>query len=259
MRRFLITLLLLLAIDALAQDIIWHTPRRRVRAVASGGETPTPYSWWKMIGTDTNATQLLDFYGHHDMSNMPNVATGPAFFSNDGTYYVFDGSEDHFVSTNAPIFSSTNKTITAWIYRYSYVASSVRPIFSKYDPGGGKSEYMFYTYGSNLIGLVENPTETKYIRTVSAALPINQWLHVAMTWDGGTNVYLYTNGILSVVTMPNTGGFTGSDYAAQVTKPMIGRAMAFYASGSIQDVRYYNQTLSSQQVWGVKSLGRATP
>jgi len=229
------------------------------RAAPSAPSGPVPYARWKMIGTDTNATSLLNAQGSYAaMDNKPNVATGPTFYTNSGYYYQFDNSEDHFITTNDIAFSSTQKTITAWI-SINTSASTVEPIFSKYDPSGSKSEYMLYAYEGTIVGLVENANETKYIRANSAALPQLTWVHVAMTWNGGTNVYTYTNGVFATVTAPITGGFTPSDYTPSTTAPMIGRAATFYYGAAIQDVRYYTQTLTSAQITNVYLEGRPTP
>jgi len=137
MRRALITLLLLMAIDALAQDIIWHTPRRRVRTVASAADpywtdTNSYVGLWEM--ETTNATQTLDtgLTASYHGSNFPNVATGPTWTivgtNSEGRIehgYTFNGSDGFFnLPTNKVIYGTNAFTVGTWFKVVNYPSTA---------------------------------------------------------------------------------------------------------------------------------------
>lgn len=143
----------------------------------------------------------------------------------------------------------TNLTMAAWIRTSN--SSRYEAILSKYDAGGLESGYLFRTdpaghvgvrIGSNniMFGVGSNVTDT--------GAPINdgQWHHVAAVITLGQGVQFYIDGSPSsnqprnIITYPFGAPFQIglSSYAPYGN----------YFTGSIDDVRFYRQALSSSQI-----------
>src|SRR5262249_11374212 len=96
------------------------------------------------------------------------------------------------------------------------------------------------------------------IRNSTAAVVLNQWQHVAVTWDGGmdaSNIHIFINGVAADSTsgLTNGSGVPISDAGTPLTignRP-VDNARGF--NGSIDDVRIYNGVLTQAQIQAIAS------
>ena len=223
----------------------------------------TPYASWKVIATDTNTTALLDSSasGISPMSKMPNAATGPQLFEDTTNgYYYYCSDSSYFASTNDAAFSSTQKTISIWVGVNNAHPASQEMIFSKYNFTTKKIEYALVWRSDRSVQLtIENTNETKYVFSRTKPLPTNVLTHVVATWNGGTNVHLYTNGVFASTNITVVGGFTGSDYTATTTAPQIYNAAdGAVGNGLFSDCSYFTNVLSAEQIVNRYALGRSS-
>lgn len=118
-----------------------------------------------------------------------------------------------------------------------------------FDFGNGQSQYMHLTpkSGSNTLRFaIKNDGGEQVVQT--SPLPVNQWVHVAVTLGGGT-AKLYVNGVQAA----SADGFTikPSDFKPNVN--YIGKSQFSdpLFNGAIDEFRVYNYALSAEVVQAV--------
>ncbi len=144
----------------------------------------------------------------------------------------FDGINDHFPvgNVNTPV----SYTKEAWVYANS-VSSIGRNIISSQDAP-------FWIDNGRLSAGHAFTGATIILQDASATVPLNQWLHVAVTYDAATTTMkLYRNGSLVA---------TSSSMPAHVPGPMlVGRwDVNHFFSGSMDEVRIWNRALCADEI-----------
>ena len=110
------------------------------------------------------------------------------------------------------------------------------------------SFYFFIANNSNTNGVI--------VTTASNSFLPNAWTHVVVTYSGNSNasgVKIYKNG----VSLPLTTNYdTLSASITGTTNWRIGDdSTSDYASGIIDDVRFYNREVSAKEVQALYKLG----
>jgi hypothetical protein len=164
-------------------------------------------------------------------------------FGNPNSAYQFDGVDDVIDSGNSSYFNfGTGFTFTGWIKVSEFNGASIfmkkkKNYENKYLKLYNQRLmfYLYYTTGESTTG--------------SGSLPLNQWVHVAATYDGSfTKTYI--NGVFSV-----SRSATG-DVADSTANMYIGRSNQEIDplsggpsfKGMIDDVRFYNRALSESEI-----------
>jgi Concanavalin A-like lectin/glucanases superfamily len=132
-------------------------------------------------------------------------------------------------------------TWSAWVYPNSW-GSSVSYILAKIS-AGGSGKFLRVDNGSLLCEVTSSTTTA----VAGGTLSLNQWQHVAMTFDSGTGVVTsYKNGIAigSGTGTPNFHSDAPYDLAIGNNPNNTTR----YFDGTIDDVRVYNRALSPADV-----------
>lgn len=173
----------------------------------------------------------------------------------------FDGSDDAVSVTNASIIDLNEGlfhgfTFSTWVYPNSDGEGDAGKIFYKgtntYCQTDGESASRV-----NITCRVDLSTDAGY--TVSSAIPINQWSHIAFSWtnDSDDEVTVWVNGTA------NTSSATYSGDTAVDTNNLIIGGNATGASnttafdGQIDDFRVYPYELTAAQVKLVMNQGAA--
>lgn len=218
----------------------WHTDD-----ICMTGLSPILYSFEESVWTGSGA-EVEEFYG----SGLDGIAvgganigtSGPALTGNPGTchYGVFDGANDYIeIADNDTLDISEELTVAAWINMASLPGGGLHTIVSK------DTNFEYHINGSGQVFWWWNDSAgTTRSFTTSAAINLNQWHHVAITYESGSQV-IYIDGV-SAATQSFTGTLTtnslplfiGTDYN------FISRAF----DGLIDEVYIAPQALSSAEI-----------
>jgi hypothetical protein len=134
-------------------------------------------------------------------------------------------------------FPGSAISVEAWIKPTDLTGSHT--IVGKY--GGSGQGFLLETSGTGLKGSVYLSGQT----TVTAGtLATGLWQHVAMTWVAGGSINLYVNGV-NVGTSSATAGGT---YVANSQDMLIGLYSTNYLSGSVDEVRIWNDVRTASEI-----------
>ncbi len=227
-------------------------------------------------GNNTSVTSLTDASGNNHNGTLNNLTltgstsnwvTSKEFNCNNKSSLHFDGVNDNLrVAHNSKLITSTEMTIEAWIYR---TVNQYGTLVSKYDDDGNNRGYMinFGELGdaSKLCFIATNTgnwTPSPKIQwQTNASLNLNQWYHVAITFTqtDTNNLKYYLDGVLTDQTTWNysinptpadlyIGGYDGW------TNGFNAGANSRYFSGKIDELRIWNNTRSSSQIYENKNI-----
>lgn len=203
---------------------------------------PGSVSWWKAEGTAADAVD-----GNTGiLQNGVNFAPGMV-----GQAFSFDGVNDQvIVPANANLPSGASpRTVEGWIYtRSTSWQPDVNTIFHSGSPALRQSfsldmdnypNMQFYSWADDQV--------------FNAGVPLDGWVHIAITYDGGTTVRIYTQGQLRAT--KTLGGALNTP----VTDFEIGTFRAFGASfdGLIDELAVYNRALSATDIQAIVAAGSA--
>jgi hypothetical protein len=219
-------------------------------------------SWWAGDG------DAMDRVGSNS-----GVLQGGITFTNglSGNCFKFDGSSGHVRIADHPSLRFTNAiTIEAWI---NPSRGDGRNVVTKWDAtstsGLGQRAYAM---SLGVIGGLSVPSfgvcsngrddgvqpVTARMSGTNLALPLNEWTHLAGTYDGGL-LRIFVNGVLRGEVPYSNGIFAGNDDLA------IGGAVGGVAPGQvlgpfeglIDEMTVYNRALSAAEIEAVFNAGSA--
>ena len=203
-----------------------------------------------------------DLVAHYEFSENYNDSAG----SNDGVAFgdtsivvdsergyvaSFDGDGDYInLGNNNSLKPSLSITLTAWIKTNDIVDSQQIIALDSQSPNYYGVAFMC-EYGGQLAtaycdGGSPGPSSRRSKGDGATHLNINQWYHVAVVMQGPENMQLYVNGI------DDGGRYTGSGGSLTYSSApsFIGSraGLSYFFDGYIDDVRIYNNALSSQEI-----------
>jgi len=166
-----------------------------------------------------------------------------------GTYAAsFNGSSSKIDLPNLGISGAGTRTISAWVNTNSL--SGAQTIF-QFGTSAAKERFGF---AIDTAGKVYVEYYGRDAITSSAYITVNNWFHVAATYNGGaietgTNTQIYVNGVAADMT--TTGSSTGaaatgnSDYGIGYRRASSSQ----YFNGSIDQLRVYSSALTAEQIY----------
>lgn len=178
-----------------------------------------------------------------------------------GQTFRFDGVNDHVRIADRPELRLTGAmTIEYWVFP-TVRGTWYNNMVTKWDAFGMQNQRSYgvgcYPDGRVYFVITSTGTDAGSHSALSpAAIPLNQWTHVAGTYDGAT-IRLYFNGVLQAQAAHTTGVFPGSGDLA------IGGAVGGAAPGQmvspfpgwIDEVSIYNRGLSLAEIQTIYNAG----
>jgi hypothetical protein len=204
--------------------------------------------------TDPDATGLVYWWkGENNAYDSVGGNNGTLFGTTFGTgkigqAFSFDGVDDYMSDPNNPPPGSL--AISAWI-KSSDNSGQNRLIIGENVGIQGTGWQFFIQEGGRLVFGIYAPGWT--FVTSSVDLPVNQWVHVAVTFNSANGaMQLYINGVPD-----STNQYTGSLWAANTNPLKIGSlgtpTGAAPFAGLIDEIKIYSRALSASEI--AKSYG----
>lgn len=155
----------------------------------------------------------------------------------------FNGTNS-YVSTRSStdLIPTTAVTVEAWIFPTTLPATSACIIGKNYLTSyyfgiENSGRFIFFPKGSGF-----------FLRSkVSGIVRINQWTHIAATYDG-TTTRLYLNGGLDTSTTSITGAVGSNTDSLYIGCDRLGGAPAFFFNGRLDNVRIWKSARTSAEI-----------
>ena len=224
-----------------------------VTAVTPSGETGVSneakviianqlHTWLQL--NETSGTTAGDATGNGHNATLLN---GPAWAAGrSGNAVSLDGVDDYLALPTGVVSDLSDFTIATWVY-WNASRNSAR-IF---DFGSNTGYYMFLTpresNGTARFAITNSTYYGEQNISCNAAVPVGQWVHVAVTLSGTTGT-VYINGN---VVGTNTSMTFAPFRIGSTTQNWIGRSQYSadpYFNGKLEDFRIYNGALSASEI-----------
>ncbi|UCG57849.1 MAG: LamG domain-containing protein, partial [Phycisphaerales bacterium] len=169
-----------------------------------------------------------------------------------GTALDFPGSGADYVDTGTwnPSAATGNITVAFWV-NWGGDNGGYQGVVAKRD-GWSEPETM-WCLEIDMNSLVMNWHRYGSWVDVGMSLPVGEWMHVAVTFDG-TTVIAYTDGALHAT----AGGFTfGPDTSASVVFGAVEPGSNLF-NGILDEIRIYNHALSQGEITALSTEFSAT-
>jgi hypothetical protein len=210
------------------------------------GQPLYPELWCGCVGAwnpglGPSGLTLRDWSGFSKHGTLTNMDPVTGWSADQGRYALsFDGSNDHVSLGSSAILDGSDRATISVFINLTTVGGGHRAIF-----------YASNQFSSNNVILQTNDIDNAvrfYINPVlvqtTQLLPINNWTHVAGTYDGAV-MTIYLNGVAV-----NSGIKTGNITDSGVLKNLgsyAGYPHQFFP-GSIEDCRLYKRSLSPNEI-----------
>ena len=209
-------------------------------------------SWWP---GDGNANDIVD--------GNPGTLQGGATFAPGkvGQAFSFDGLDDYVVMPDSVNLDLTEQfTLDAWINPSSlHNAPLDGALISKVGGAAGNNGYQFGITGNNAVLLCQFNAAgepwpgNQLIVDLPSAIPLDQWSHVACTYDNA-DLKIYVNGGL-VGTQP-VGAKSVVDSASSLRISGDDNNHVYF-HGLIDEVGVFNRALTASEVRAIYTAGSA--
>jgi hypothetical protein len=222
------------------------------RARDAAGNTTTSVAISVLVSNSAIPPDLVAAYGFDeasgtsatDASGRGHTATiSGAVWTSGGKYgsaLAFDGMDDSAtVADTSALDLTTGLTIEAWV-RPTALAGWRTVVLKERSSG---LSYALYASddASRASGFVRRSSDVGVVSP--AALPLNSWTHLAVTYDGAT-LRLYVNGN-QVRSRTQTGAVVTSSNALKIGGNSV---WGEYFAGLIDDVRIYSKALTVAEI-----------
>ncbi len=214
--------------------------------VQTGNVTNGLVAWYPFTG---NASDLSGF-GHHGTVSGATLTSDR--FGNANKAYAFDGINDFIKINPSPVLDIRyGLTLSAWFHADPANLNGQTQITWRGDPQGGYDPYSICFTNSGYLAFrrdVSPGNTMNQITSPASAIDLNQWHHVAGTYDSATGAMkLYLDGVLKTQqTLPGTAGFPTNTFWNMIGGVDNGYGQNF--KGSLDDVRIYRRALSGNEI-----------
>ncbi|HEY2729044.1 MAG TPA: LamG-like jellyroll fold domain-containing protein, partial [Polyangia bacterium] len=221
-------------------------------AVACGAPTPT--------GVDSGLLAhwpLSDGMGSTTADTSGNVRTAtltgsPTWTTSGyvGDALTFNGTSSYAEGPIGTWFGSNNTlSVSAWVYATSTTNGPIFGVTQSSPPGNWNIPFLSII-GSTVYGGLWNGAS---ITSVSAAVSLNAWHHLALTYDpsGSGTEKFYVDGVLSAMATVTYSPSGVTDYWSTYipgAKPGPAGTMNSYLKGTIDELRAYSRVLSASEI-----------
>jgi hypothetical protein len=159
-----------------------------------------------------------------------------------------------YMSLPTGVYLSGAFTVTVWIYLSSY--QSYARIF---DFGNGEKDQNVAVYFEGTSGRLQLQMSDDGIFFISLKfcrmlnnyeIPLNQWTHVAVAYDGKTAAYIFINGVLhsNCINTMTSGSHLNKETRFNYIGKSNTAADTFYLDGYIDELKFYDRVLRNDEI-----------
>jgi Concanavalin A-like lectin/glucanases superfamily/Putative Ig domain len=213
---------------------------------------PGMVSWWR--GEPTASAVVLDSIDGNNGGFFTATTAAPPSYTPDGKVggaFAFDGTI-YVQIPDAPGLQPSQLTLEAWVFPTVLSSTSYQTVIGRGSATASAEQWwlgllnaipQFFSHASGepLAG--------------PAAIPLNQWSHLAATFDGATKV-LYVNGI-QVASQGGLGALLYAPVPVGIGATWQNNVPTDLFTGYIDEVSLYDRALTPAEISGIATAGPA--
>ena len=217
---------------------------------------PGLVGWWR--GEPTASAAVLDSIDGNNGGFFTGTTAAPPSYTPDGEVggaFSFDGTV-YVQVPDAPGLRPAEMTAEAWVF--PTVLSSVhQSVIASGSSTSDNDAWWMGVFNGNARFWSNHEGPGMVMLQSAAAIPLNQWTHLAASFDGDTKV-LYVNGA-QVAAQSGLGPLIYDPAAIPVTiaSDWTSNASSQLFTGLIDEVSLYDRALSPAEVSGIAAAGPA--
>jgi Tc toxin complex TcA C-terminal TcB-binding domain/Concanavalin A-like lectin/glucanases superfamily/Salmonella virulence plasmid 28.1kDa A protein/Neuraminidase-like domain len=252
-------------------EIFFYAPYLIAEKLSGNQQFATAEKWYQYVFNPTKVNPLVAYWslGHIIDSEPTNPNALDVVGGNNGQAYntiladynesifsltkrtvtVFNGTSSYILVPYTPQLNTPTFTIMAWVYLAAEVSSGDYQSIATSRVNDTQFGYTLYLYG-----LSTGETQfqlwlgngLEWSKLLLTTLPIGEWMHVAVTYDGDT-ARLYLNGVREISN--SCSGYRVNNSMDLIigggntpTSPM------FYFNGNMADLAYYQTSLTAGHI-----------
>jgi hypothetical protein len=204
--------------------------------------------WWRFDETAGNTSYDSSTSGYNGAWNgspMASAITAPVIFKNPHSI-SFNGSSSYISTRDISFTNAQPFSFSLWVNpaglteRRTILGKNQYEFFlgTSYSDADDINFTYWNTTGSNELSLTSN----------SNVLSVGSWTHIAVTYDGNSNGYLYINGVQTASDTTVSAAFPDRTDALTIGRGYAPASGITYFNGTVDDVRVYNRALSAAEV-----------
>ncbi|MFZ1250467.1 MAG: LamG-like jellyroll fold domain-containing protein [Candidatus Microsaccharimonas sp.] len=226
-------------------DIVYYTTSASIAPIAGSCVPIGVAAWWKMNNNGNDASQ------NNNSGTPSNITTATGQNGAPNSAYDYDGSSSKFIVPTSSLITDNVKTFSFWVRPTAYGVSPGSAFLSKRT--SGSNGYFVYMTPSGVLTIDCAGQAQRWSTGYTIAL--NVWTHIVLTCDDTMNpgLQLFVNGVSNT----SRSSVNRTDFINN-TALRIGHdstSPSMVLTGSLDDVRLYNQVLTPQEISSMYSLG----
>jgi arylsulfatase A-like enzyme len=204
------------------------------------------FAHWKLDKSETQGSIIKDETGNYNgqaKNGVKITESGPL-----GSCATFDKTKKQFILLDKEVsINNSNFTVSTFINLKSYTTNGMdnRSIF-----GGDGIAWVIGSDGKQHLVIPGKPGLTMQIKSSKTKIPLNSWVHIAVTYNNTNGVYnYYINGKL------NGSAVWEKHFSGNIK--FIGKENNYFGffDGKIDDFRIYKSVLNDSQIITLSTLG----
>lgn len=213
-----------------------------------GGSSATLINMpWEINNNSLIFKAVKDYSGNDNNGTLGGGVSGsaPAWTSSGkiGGAYIFDGSDDYILINKSASLNNTGSfAIDLWVKPKTISANGF--LFNNYDGTLSAGDLMFYQVNSAVRAYLEGATS---VVISSNFLNVDTWAHIAVVVDAGNSLKLYVNGLVNATDSSiGAAPYFDNNNDFRIGSDLTG---ANLFNGTIDNLRFWNRSLSAEQVY----------
>ena len=164
-----------------------------------------------------------------------------------GNCPIFDGIDDHCAGGNILNPGLSDFTVSIWVNPAS-IQSPIMGICGKSNANGTLPRWSILYIGADLYAIYNDIL----LAIPATNTPLNQWTHVLVVYQRNSTMRLYINTVLknsiSIFTYQFTDHQSTWNFYIGSYQNALGTAPQYYFKGKLDLFKYYNKTLTQQEI-----------
>lgn len=223
----------------------------------------------RMIRSDIEVNYSFNRGGldSRDLTGTSGTAAGNAVVTAGNRYLTLDGTGDWVTTTDAAgLDVGDDFSVSVWVRPNAPGAGATRVPVGRYDAANNKRSWVislrYADSPQRVYGVIGNGTGAPVIYAFNQTLPTSGWHHYCMVYSNsagtGQRVKMYYDGSaipVSTILIESATSPFATDIGVRIGNDNDGTAATAW-KGDVDEVRIYNQSLTSAEIAAIYSSGR---